>query len=299
LTDSRLSNKKENTKAARDLPSLDEKNRLQENIAQDKPVPATTHQLIQSDEATAPNSNDRQQKSLEDSKKQVSDDTKQKPVSSSKSPSSQSKANSRWTFGAVYAPDVSTVKFTHTQPMGLNLGLTVEYKLSKKFSLQSGLIYTRKNYKMNGEDYHPPKGSWFDYVTLEDVTGDCSMFDIPLNARFNAVRKKSSNIFVSAGLSTYLMNEENYSYFYYYNSTPTTRERSYDANSQYFFSILNISAGYEKKLTKAFSLQVEPFFKLPLTGLGFGEIDLNSAGVYFSVRYNPLVGGKQTPTVKK
>jgi Outer membrane protein beta-barrel domain len=175
----------------------------------------------------------------------------------------------------------------------------VEYQLSKKFSLQAGLIYTKKNYKMNGEDYHPPKGTWLDYVKLEDVTGNCTMLDIPINARFNAVRKKSSNIFFSAGLSSYLMSEENYSFFYHYSGVPTTRERTYDANSEYLFSILNISAGYEKKLSRAFSLQVEPFFKQSLTGVGFGEISLNSTGVYFSLRYNPLKPAKQAPTAKK
>ncbi|HYJ38076.1 MAG TPA: hypothetical protein VEV87_05645, partial [Chitinophagaceae bacterium] len=119
------------------------------------------------------------------------------------------------------------------------------------------------------------------------------------NARFNAVRKKSSNIFFSAGLSSYLMKEENYSFFYHYNGVPTTRERTYDANSEYLFSILNVSAGYEKKLSRAFSMQVEPFFKQTLSGVGFGEISLNSAGVYFSLRYNPLAPVKQAATAKK
>jgi hypothetical protein len=224
---------------------------------------------------------------------------KQGQASAQKEKAGKNKVNTKWTLAATYAPDISTVNFTHLQPIGLNLGLMLEYSLSKKFSLQTGLIYTRKNYKMKGEDYHPPKGYWTDYVNLEDVTGNCSMLDIPINLRFNAVRKKSSNIFFSAGLSTYLMKEENYSFYYYWSGTPATRVRSYDANSEYLFSILNLSAGYEKKLNNSFSLQVEPFFKESLTGVGFGKIDLNSMGVYFSVRYNPLRTVKKPATAKK
>jgi len=262
----------------------------------EKKIASSTGEPIKSvDEPVSSKLDDNKQNNLDDANKGVREEAKKEEnVNTSKASDTKSKVNSRWTFGAVYAPDISTVKFTHSQPLGLNLGLVVEYKFSKKFSIQSGLIYTKKNYKMYGDEYHPPKGSWFDYVNLEDVTGDCTMFDIPLNVRFNAVQKKSSNIFVSAGLSTYLMREENYSYFYYYNSVPTTRSKNYETNSEYLFSILNISAGYEKKLSNAFSLQVEPFFKQPLTGLGFGEINLNSAGVYFSLRYNPLMPTKKS-----
>ena len=196
--------------------------------------------------------------------------------------------NTRWVFSAVYAPDISTVNFTHTQPAGLNLGVFIDYKLSQKFQLQTGFIYTRKNYKMNGSDYHPPKGTWIDYVNLQEVTGNCSMFDIPVNLRYNAIRKKSSTIFFSAGLSSYLMNNEDYSYYYYYNGAPNTRDRSYPTSDDYLFSVINFSAGFEKKLNKSFSMQVEPFFKQTLTGVGFGSISLNSTGIYFSLRYNPL-----------
>jgi hypothetical protein len=168
----------------------------------------------------------------------------------------------------------------------------IDYTLSQKFQLQTGFIYTKKNYKMNGSDYHPPKGTWIDYVNLKEVTGSCSMYDIPLNLRYNAIRKKSSTIFFSAGLSTYLMNSEDYSYYYYYNGAPNTRDRSYPTNDDYLFSVFNFSAGFEKKLNKSFSMQVEPFFKQTLTGVGFGSISLSSTGIYFSLRYNPLKASK-------
>jgi len=215
---------------------------------------------------------------------QVSEQKTTDPIE--KNPSQ--KSNSRWIFSAAYAPDISTVNFTHTQSPGLNIGVFVDYKLSNRWLLQGGIIYTKKNYKMKGEDFHPPKGGWFDHVKLEDVTGSCYMIDFPLNARYNAIHKKSFNVFAGAGLSSYLMKKEEYSYYGYYYGNPINSNREYEGSEGYILSILNVSIGYEKKLSNSFSMQVEPFFKQTLKGVGFGDISLSSTGVYFSLRYNPV-----------
>lgn len=194
----------------------------------------------------------------------------------------------RWEFGAVYAPDVSTVRFTHTQKPGTNTGLTIAYNLSKRFAIQTGAIYTTKNYKIYGKDYHPPKGYWTDYVNLETVMGECNMWDIPLNLRYNLAPRKSANLFASAGLSSYLMQKEDYDFFYYYNGNPVNRYRTYDSDSKHWFGVLNLSVAYERQVGRNISLQAEPFFKQPLTGVGFGSVKLNTTGIYFSVKYKPL-----------
>ncbi|MGB8193305.1 MAG: outer membrane beta-barrel protein [Chitinophagaceae bacterium] len=212
-------------------------------------------------------------------------------VAVKKTPSeSPSVSASRWEFGLVYGPDLSTVKFTHTQKPGTNLGLMIGYNISRRFSVQAGALYTLKNYKSRGEDYHPPKGYWTDYVKLETVTADCNMWDIPVNLRYNIIPKKSANLFASAGLSSYLMNKEDYDFFYYYNGNPVSRYRSLGSQSKDWFSVLNLSIGYERQLNKNFSVQAEPFFKQSLKGVGFGNVKLNSTGVFLSVKYKPVAG---------
>ncbi|HYF33613.1 MAG TPA: outer membrane beta-barrel protein [Chitinophagaceae bacterium] len=196
----------------------------------------------------------------------------------------------RWEFGLTYAPDISTVKFSHTQEPGHNFGATVAYNISRRLAVQTGAIYTTKNYKSNGSDYHPPKGYWTDYVKLETVTASCSMWDIPLNLRYNMTPRKKSNFYASAGLSSYLMQQEDYDFFYYYNGAPVSRYRSMDNSSKHWMSVLNLSVAYERQLGKNFSLQAEPFFKQPLNGVGFGSVRLNSTGVYFTLKYKPLSG---------
>jgi hypothetical protein len=58
--------------------------------------------------------------------------------------------------------------------------------------------------------------------------------------------------------------------------------------SQHLLKVLNLSVGYERLLGQRWSVQAEPFVKLPLAGVGYGAVRLRSAGVFFSLRYGLL-----------
>ncbi|MBC7826800.1 MAG: porin family protein [Chitinophagaceae bacterium] len=203
--------------------------------------------------------------------------------------SSKNKAHFRKGFeiGAVGAPDMSTVKFKNTDKAGFIVGIQLGYRLSQRWSVNTGVLYTKKNYSSLGKDFNPPKGTWLDNVQLDKVDGHCYMFDIPLNVRYDLNTNNNYRFFVNTGLSTYLMKKEDYHYYYQYtNGTPGYRYRSLSSNGNHWLSILNISAGFEKNLNKHFSLQAEPYLKIPVRGIGFGNLQLNSYGMYFSLKYH-------------
>ena len=190
-------------------------------------------------------------------------------------------------IGAVGSPDMSNVKFGNSDKVGINYGLQLGYRLSQRWSINTGVTYTRKNYNTPGKDFNAPKGSWLDNVNLGKVEGDCFMFDIPLNVRYDLNANGNHRYFLGAGLSTYLMKEENYHYYYQYtNGSPGYRYRSTPSTEQHWLSVLNLSAGFEKKLNRKFSVQAEPYLKIPLQGIGYGNIQLNSYGVYLSLKYH-------------
>jgi hypothetical protein len=190
-------------------------------------------------------------------------------------------------IGLVAAPDMSNVKFTNTDKVGYNVGVHLGYRLSNKWSVNTGVIYTMKNYTSQGKDFNPPKGSWIDNVKLDMVEGNCIMFDIPLNVRYDLNDGKSHRYFLNTGLSTYLMKKEDYHYHYQYsNGSPGYRYRSSSSSEQHWLSVVNISAGFEKKLSNRFSIQAEPYLKIPLSGVGYGNLQLNSYGVYFLLKFN-------------
>lgn len=218
------------------------------------------------------------------------------PVVNASVPASQGRIGKRRIFapetglelGLVLAPDLTTVKFNTRSEFGYNVGLQIGYRFSSRLSANTGIIYTKKNYSAAGKDFTAPPHFWTTYVDeLKSVEGYCEMFDIPLNIRYDLLSNSKRKLFLSAGVSNYLMTGENYKYHYIKNGVYMTAQAPYNDNSNYFFSILNFSAGFERKISRKFSLQVEPYFKVPLKGVGFGSLDLNSYGVYFSLKYKP------------
>ena len=189
-------------------------------------------------------------------------------------------------LGAVMTPDMSTVEFTHSDKVGFSFGLQIGYRLSQRWSLNTGVLYTKKNYTSQGKDFNPPKGSWLDNVNLDIVEGNCYMFDIPINIRYDLNQNNKQRFFVNTGLSTYIMKKEDYHYYYQYtNGSPGYRHRSSSSTERHWLGIVNISAGFEKNINKKFSVQAEPYLKIPLQGIGYGNMHLNSYGMYFSLKY--------------
>ena len=78
---------------------------------------------------------------------------------------------------------------------------------------------------------------------------------------------------------------EQYSYAYTENYRPGYWQGEWVNANRHYFSVLNLSAGYEHALSTRWSLQAEPYLKIPLTGIGTGKLRLISAGVFFGVKY--------------
>lgn len=187
--------------------------------------------------------------------------------------------------GLVGGVDISTVKYSYASKPGYNIGATIGYRFNNHWSVQTGAVYTQKNYKMKGEDFNPPKGSWISYYNIETVEGYCKMWDIPIIGTYHFNSRGKSNTFVSIGTSSYFMKTEDYNYLYNYNNQYYSRDANYNSNDQHLFALLHISAGVEKSIGKNISTIIEPYAKLPLSGVGYGSIQLSSFGLNFSVQY--------------
>ena len=148
--------------------------------------------------------------------------------------------------GLVAAPDVSTVQFADVQGARLHLGLTLEYRLGPRWRVATGLQRSTNNSYARREDY-----DWTNYPRAQTrdfgwVEGQCSVLDIPLNLRYDAVVQGHARWFGAAGLSSFFMQRENYSYDYLENGTCKRWDMPGLVNAnRHLFSVLNLSAGYE------------------------------------------------------
>ena len=116
------------------------------------------------------------------------------------------------------------------------------------------------------------------------------MYDIPVTVDYKISSNKKQSWFASAGVSSLLMKEEIYDYYFKPTYSPTyiTYTKTLYNQNKHYFSVLNLSGGYTRVLSKNISLQAEPYFKIALDGIGYGKVKLNSGGVLFSAVIKPF-----------
>jgi hypothetical protein len=183
--------------------------------------------------------------------------------------------------GVIVAPDASMVKMQSVKGVGSTFGILLGYAFNKHWSVETGAYLERKKYYTDGEYFNTEKVRLPLYSNLLNVNGICDMWEIPLSLRYNFNPEGKSHWFATAGFSTYLMTDEKYTYAYELNSSSWAHDSSWNIRkpSQYPFSIINLSVGLEQRLGKIGFLRVEPYAKLPLTGLGTGKLPIMSTGV--------------------
>ena len=204
-------------------------------------------------------------------------------ITANKKPQTPSSRRSTFYATLLAGADFSNVKFSSAGRTGFNAGLQVGYYITDRLSINTGLVYNAKNYKARGKDF-TPKGAMV-YYDIYRIEGGCNMLDIPLNVRYDLGIKTRSRYFISAGVSSYLMNKEDYEYYYYYNGNAGSRNWSTNENSNYLFSILNFSGGVEQQLGSHLHFMAEPYLKIPVKGIGTGNIQLNSFGINLGLKY--------------
>jgi hypothetical protein len=81
------------------------------------------------------------------------------------------------------------------------------------------------------------------------------------------------------------MKKENYDYTYYYASSgiSAVHSKAYSNSSKNLFSIVNLSMGYTHRVGKNTDIRLEPYAKLPISGVGVGKLSMFSAGVHVGV----------------
>ncbi len=206
-----------------------------------------------------------------------------KKDTTTKQPTSKTKHFYAGVFGS---PDLSTVKMQSVKGVGTTFGLILGYTFNGgHWAIETGAYVDRKKYYTDGEYFNTKEVRVPSNSYLDDVDGTCYMWEIPLNVRYNFNPGAKTAWFATAGFSTYLMSHEKYTYGYNWRGSATVWDSTWDIHksSQYPFSIINLSAGFEQRLGKIGNLRVEPYVRLPLTGLGTGKLPIMSAGVNIGI----------------
>jgi len=181
---------------------------------------------------------------------------------------------------ALVSPDFSSIKNTSSSSSapGSNYSLLVEYQLMDRWSISTGGIWSMKKYATDQE-------VTYGKYTADSMVGTCRILDIPLNVNYRFRPQSRTSFYSGIGLSSYLMIEEDYTYTV--NSSSGSKDYSYyiEKENNEWFKILNVSVGMQYQISPRIHLQVEPFLKAPLVGIGEWDVLLSSMGIFMGIKY--------------
>lgn len=187
--------------------------------------------------------------------------------------------------GFVAGIDFTTVKFQKIKGKGYNFGLILGYQATGQWSFESGLYWNDKFYYTDGRYFSASKVYLPPNTWIDEVWGNCQMIELPLNVRYRFSTNGRSAWVGGVGASSYFMKQEKYNYLYYWGNSGVSANyyKNYKSSAKYFFAAVQLSGGYTRRVGKLADLRIEPYLKLPLTGVGTGKLPLFSTGVHFGI----------------
>lgn len=191
-------------------------------------------------------------------------------------------------------PDLSFIGSGNPGSAKILYGAGLRISISKQFAVRTGYYKVSKIYNAAPDDYNPPPAFWNYYPDLKEVNADCLVTEIPVLLDYYVRQSGNQSFIVSAGLSSFIMNKETYNYWYKPAGSPQyiSYKRTHRNENKHYFAVLNLSAGYIRTINKTLSLQAEPYFKIALSGVGYGKVNLNSTGVLISAIVKPFARSK-------
>jgi hypothetical protein len=194
----------------------------------------------------------------------------------------------KFSIGLSYAPDLTSAGFFNQQQLAQSFGIQLYYQLTKKWILQTGINYVKKKYEAEPDNYQPYENYWdkktHGYVP-DDIFGNCSVIDVPVNITYQWSTSGKFSFLTTAGFSNYFLLDEEY--FYEFNNYPNS---SYGwnttENSKFIGGIINASFGLSIKVNERTNVQLEPYLKIPVKNIGYGNLRLFSTGSFFTIKYD-------------
>jgi hypothetical protein len=199
----------------------------------------------------------------------------------------ESSRQSRWYLIVAAGAEGGSPRLFSVDKISARGGVTIGYKLDKNFSVQTGLYAGSKKYIAGPKDYNPKAGSYWSTVEIVEVEANCLVLEIPLDIRYDLHPTKNTNVFTTAGLSSYIMSKEDYEYVYNRYGYQHYAKAGYKGN-KHLLAVLRLSAGVETKISKTFSLNAAPALSIPLAGVGEGQVKLYSTEIMVGLKYQPL-----------
>ncbi len=185
--------------------------------------------------------------------------------------------------GIVTGPDFSKVKSGSFTDPGFSTGILAGYKINKKFFIETGFLSDTKYYFSEGNMFNKAGASMPDEMIVNNLESRSKILEIPLKLGYRFYKTKKTNLFLTGGISTYIMTNERNNYNVSMNGNPEKMEGIYKKTNFKMPAVLSMSVGWEHHLSGFFTIRIEPYLKIPLQGIGVGKLPVTSTGVQIGI----------------
>jgi len=191
-------------------------------------------------------------------------------------------------LGVTSAIDYSRVKSSAKTQNGYAVGVIAGYSLSKRFAVETGLIINKRNYYSEGRyfDMEKVRDAMPSDMKIISLYTTSTVMEIPFKLKYNFARLRNSAFFVTSGMSSYLITSQKNDYNTMTNGVGERFTSMYHKNEFLLPAVVNMSVGYSHSLTSKLDIRAEPFLKIPLKGMGIGNLPVTSAGIQLGITRN-------------
>jgi hypothetical protein len=195
-------------------------------------------------------------------------------------------------FGVNLSPGINSTQ--SAVAMNYGGGVNTDITLFGDVSLSTGMQLEKQNIVDNGSNSDMPAGG---------VEADFLTIDVPINITWKFSSNKRRSFYVSSGVSSMAYIDQkyentNYQYMlvettnddwsnsYQLAENKETRQTEKEPFETFNFAgRINILFGVEQQLSAKFNLHVEPFVKIPVTGLGSENLKFTTSGITCKVTF--------------
>ncbi len=166
---------------------------------------------------------------------------------------------------------MSRIKNQELKKPGYDIGLLVGYKINKKLSVETGLLFSKQNYFASGKYYNSVTGG----NTAKSLEGSRTAYEIPFKLNYYVLRNKKGSFFISGGISSYVGVNDKILINVGENNPGPTQKLNYGVAS-YLPSYLDFSLGYDHQIGRLTHIRIEPFIEIPMSSTAGNTININS-----------------------
>ncbi|NNF34046.1 MAG: hypothetical protein HKN68_08055 [Saprospiraceae bacterium] len=190
-----------------------------------------------------------------------------------------------WMFSFYGGPEWSSTPSSTYGNMDWSLDMYISRMVGNKIGFYTGVGYISDSYVAGKYDYKPERGFWTRSIAPDRTIARCRILDFPLGIQYHLEGQEQSGIVLSAGVTSQYMAREVY-YYKYENEEPDFI-KNWMGNGENFhwFSGAQFSVEYRVNVGKGMTIGFNPYYNLPLKGIGHGNIKISNIGFRTGVNF--------------